>query len=411
MKWLLAILVPVAFCGGFWLGGSEAPRSTRPDEPAFEPVVRENPQAEVEAPEGMDSPRTEKRVPGNAVVEVSGGADDGDALFSGRLLQHHDREFRKGWASVRPDRVPDDVAAQGLEDFRTSVLTVSETLGRRAAEEKTEAEATQAAFEIGDGLIVLQAIADGGAVLPPCEETSKLLDRIFEPRASGSSIDGTTLDPKGPALRDGMVVEFGPGQFELKSRSLRDEDGKFPRDLTISGAGINATLVKFDELSPRGPVERLTIRDMTVDCGNNYLFDARRGGVTLDLRSVRIVRFDMGAGGSLIFGVNEGLVLRARDCEFLGGYGRSPGSGNFSRGAAKLFHFDGCTFGRIDLRDSRSGPVHFPSCRFREFSRDPHDMLPDATFSECVVEPLIGIQEYLDRTVQSLTEFFPGWQE
>jgi len=87
----------------------------------------------------------------------------------------------------------------------------------------------------------------------------------------------------------------------------------------------------LDELSTNSEVRSLTFRDLTVDCSDNYLTDLRSGNpATIRFENVRVVGFDMGAGGSVMLAARRAAFF-ASGCRFEAGYGRSPGSGNLFR--------------------------------------------------------------------------------
>jgi hypothetical protein len=151
----------------------------------------------------------------------------------------------------------------------------------------------------------------------------------FRPRKKGASHRlpvGATAPER---VDDGDLLQFLPGAHSFSVRRWRNKP--LPQDLTFEGYGMDQTLVTFDEFDdPSGAIVNLTFRDMTVDCGNNYLFDVRTKDGTVRFERCRVVRFDMGAGGSLLFGV-KGLAIWMSGCRIEVGYGRSPPYGNVFR--------------------------------------------------------------------------------
>ncbi len=305
-------------------------------------------------------------------VGRSGAVRSGDPRFSEELRRHFADGYVDGWRAVRPEPPEPEQLAGGETEFRREVLALPERLGRADAEARRKAEALERALADGDGLTILEAAAEGRYHPNPEDEGLKLVDRCLDRRFESGAVSGEGWDAS--TLRDGLTIVFGPGHHSLSTSDLRRKAPRpFPADVTIQGAGMDATLVVIDEISLRSEVERLRFRDLTFDTGNDYAFDLRQGGALLDFERVRVVRFDMGAGGSLAFSVQSGMMLRARDCEFLGGYGSSPGSGRLFRGAALISRFERCRFDLIDLEleEVKGGEVLFLHCTFDRLRVDP----------------------------------------
>lgn len=267
--------------------------------------------------------------------EPAGGAapraatDVTDELFSAALLDRFEDEFTAAWMKQRatPPGAPDVAAA--VEDFRRRVLALPAEMGAEAARRANDGDRLRESLSAADGNALVDA-ATAGTWKPERKDLDDaFLDRVFARLTDGGTVAGGSFagDPNHRAGK-GLTLDFGPGAWKLDEGRLKDRDGSFPEDLTIQGAGMNGTVLTIGDIGPRGAIKRLRFRDLTVDCGDNYFFDMRTASMTLDLARVRIVRFDMGAGGSLAFASNRGALIRAQDCEFLGGYGRSPGSGN-----------------------------------------------------------------------------------
>jgi hypothetical protein len=194
-------------------------------------------------------------------------------------------------------------------------------------------------------------------------------------------------------LPDGATISFPPGVHEL--RLPRTE--RFPRDILVQGSGMDATLVRFAELDARDEVASLTFRDLTIDCQDDYFTDLRNSPAAIRLERCRVVRFDMGAGGSVMLAARQ-AGFYAADCRFEAGFGRSPGSGNLFRFQAGLVRLDRCVirgpfrsiydasgratylFWRCDIRDmpAREEPrfaappngARFVECTFTYLPRD-----------------------------------------
>ncbi|MFG0316727.1 MAG: hypothetical protein ACF8XB_05600 [Planctomycetota bacterium JB042] len=306
-------------------------------------------------------------------VGRSGAVRSGDPRFSEELRRHFADGYVDGWRAVRPEPPEPEQVEVGEAEFRREVLALPERLGREDAEARSKEEALERALAVGDGLTILEAAAEGRYHPNPEDEGLELVDRCLDRRFESGAVSGEAWDAS--TLRDGLTIVFGPGRHTLSTRDLRRKaPTPFPADVTIQGAGMDATLVAIDEeISVRSDVERLRFRDLTVDTANDYAFHLRRDGALLDFERVRVVRFDMGAGGSLAFSVHSGMMLRARDCQILGGYGRSPGSGSLFRGAALLARFERCRFDLIDLEldQVKGGEVLFLHCTFDRLRVDP----------------------------------------
>jgi hypothetical protein len=123
---------------------------------------------------------------------------------------------------------------------------------------------------------------------------------------------------------------------------------------------------------------------------------------------VRIIGFDMGAGGSVAFGV-EGMLLEAKQCQFLGGYGRSPGSGNLLRGGPIVCRFTDCTFKQLrslELDEMKAGL--FTRCVIDGIGSFDADRYPNVKFDACTVTnaPVSWTELGVKRDIK---ELFPNW--
>ncbi len=377
-------------------------------EPALANVEHET---KVELERLEDPQHAEKREVAAAGVHQQ-SSFTGDAFFSQALLAHFDKEYQRAWSTEREQAPLASQVDASEQAFRDKVIALPGLLGKNAAIALNESEATADAILHGDGLLILSACAQRDFVLSSSDFTPGLFQRALAPRVSNATLKGEELSSASKGqFEDGVTLEFGAGLHSLKDAWIRREDGEFPEDLHIVGAGINTTLLKIDEFAARGAVQRLHVRDITLDAGNDYLFDLRGGGLTIDMENVRVVRFDMGAGSSLVFGVRNGVLIRARNCEFLDGYGRHPGSGNLFRGSALVASFTGCLFRTVELRLSRGNEssVLFNGCTFENYRNDP-TLSTWATFDDCVVRSPRSSHNS-DNEPRSLTEFFPGWTE
>ena len=101
--------------------------------------------------------------------------------------------------------------------------------------------------------------------------------------------------------------------------------------------------------------------------------------------------------------------MTAIDTEIMGGYGRSPGSGELVRGTPFLGLFKNCTLELVELRSLQEldgGQVHFDGCRFRLKEADPRGWTGESsTFSACTYERIPRDSEGLQK---DLADLFPG---
>ena len=238
-------------------------------------------------------------------------------------------------------------------------------------------------------------------------------EELFEPKTTGPVIDGTAWKPD-EALADGTVLRFPPGAHVWRVSSLQHWP-RFPRDLSVEGAGMDETLVRLDEIRTRDEIRNLTFRDMTIDCGNRSLTDLWDKPASIRLERCRVIRFDNGAGGSVML---DGMsaAFYATDSRIEGGFGRAPGFGNLFRVRSGLVvRMERCTI-RGPLRsiydaDGEAAYV-FLSCSFEEL---------DASLRPLVERPAHGVAfegcrfsfvepgTARERAVRTLRELNPDW--
>ncbi|MEM9381119.1 MAG: hypothetical protein AAGB93_14300 [Planctomycetota bacterium] len=358
------------FGGGAERAPAEVPR--RAQEPTSTDGTSE---AELRAP-GIGAAADPAREAAGDRTPLPG--DPEDEMFSRALLEHHASEFVRGWKTVRSDTPPEPVLTRSEALFRQSALLVSARMGENAAEDRTRSEELERSIADDDGPAMLEAFRRGD--WEPDEDffAGDTLERLTRAATSKASVDGVDfLSNREQRLEDGVTLTFGPGVFELDERRLRAaDDDRIPNDLTIVGAGRDATLLQMGDLGARGSFERLTFRDITLDAQNDGLFDHRSDGATVSFRRARIVRFDAGHGGCTIFSLNGGVFLDANDLEILGGYGSSPGNGSLLDGRGTIARFRNCRFELVEMRKLRSGNgarVEFSGCSFALFGPDPRE--------------------------------------
>jgi len=230
-----------------------------------------------------------------------------------------------------------DVAARAERNRRTALA---------AADAAEMTAARQVAEEIRKERAFLEDKARGGTMellrnldtrLPDLVGDEKRFGVLFERRAEGPVLGGAP----GPedTLADGSTISLPAGVHDLRlPRTTR-----FPRDILVQGSGMNMTLMRFQALDARDEVVSLTFRDLTIDCQDSSFADLRSAPGAIRLERCRVVRFDNGAGGSVMLDARGTQVaFHATDCRLEAGYGRAPGFGNLFRFRAGLVRLDRC---------------------------------------------------------------------
>ena len=173
---------------------------------------------------------------------------------------------------------------------------------------------------------------------------------------------------------------------------------------------MDDTLVKIDEISTRDEIHSLTFRDCTVDCGDDYLTDLRsKNPVTIRMIRCRVIRFDMGAGGSVMLAARS-AAFYASDCRFEAGFGRSPGSGNLFRVRSGLL---------VRIEDSvfvgpfssvydtnRAATYVFERCRFEQQKIPLENPPTGVRFLDCTATPPPAKRT---RKKKPLSDLNPRW--
>jgi hypothetical protein len=333
-------------------------------------------------------------------------------LFSSALLEHFRTQFSGAWLEQRnPEPEPHEIEA-GEKQFRQNVLGLPARLGELRAKELNRKDEAAAAIEAADGTALIAMASEGLYSPDPADTEWELIDRSVDQRSSSDAVDGAAFARGGDHLSEGMEIVFGPGIHALDERRLRGEDqSTLPSDITVSGAGMNSTLLSIGDISIRQNVTRLAFRDLTLDAQNDGLFDMRSGSLVLDLQRVRIVRFDAGHGGCNIFS-SRGAMIRATDSEIVGGYGSYPGGGYLTRGSPILARFSNCHFEFLDLSLDYigKGRVIFDRCSFSLLNRDPrqrHDSR--VTLLGCTFGELLDPNTPRSELQKQLSDLFWGF--
>lgn len=290
---------------------------------------------------------------------------------------------------------------------------------RRAAEIEgyarrvQEREAAAAALQDGDAVGLLRNLKDLTPEVRAVVKSSEVFGKWFERRINGPAMDGASISKENPVV-DGATLRFGAGKQVWKVSNMGRGREAFPKDLLIIGAGRDQTLLSIDEFNADTDIRTLTFQDLTLDCANNYMTDLRaQSGSTLRFERCRIVRFDMGAGGSVMLSARSGVAFYATDTLISCGYGRSPGSGN-------VFRVDGLLLARME-RCTIEGPMSglfsshgaaaycFVDCAFSNvpelYSQPAKPEEHGATFENCTFS---GSRE-AKRLQLKLTDINPDW--
>ncbi len=340
-----------------------------------------------------------------------------DGLISERLFAFAEGAYRSARADAgqSADAIQAELPAF-RERFEQNVRALP---GRIALWVLNELEAAQAALEQAEAVqagalnAFLAALKSG--VAQEAEDFTlegAFLDSFVRNRSQASSADGTLFATSKEPVTEGLVISFPPGIHSLDERRLRGPSGEaFPSDVTIEGAGMNSTLLRLSDISIRSDVERLTLRDMTIDCDNDGLFDLRSGNASLDVARVRLVRFDAGHGGCQLFTGDDGVVLAMRDSEILGGFGKNPGHGQLVSTAGSptyALRFTNVLFDLVDPEFHSVDEGLFVGCRFENMTPNRMAGSEDMQFMNCSFGELLSNNYDEDALQRSLNELFPG---
>lgn len=343
------------------------------------------------------------------------GGPEGIPLVSAALRELALDEITKGWKEIRQETIPESTLASVYSRFESGLAPLARDLGRRAAEALNDNEAWDRSLAEGDAVTLLKQ-AEKHAQPPPFDflRDGKAIESFFKPRHGEHLVSAASRE----AIEDGSTFEFGPGVWDLSEFNSAMAKTEGAADVTIRGSGMdNTLLVLRSDLSPRGNIERLRIRDCTIHCNDNYLFDQRRGVVTMECERTRIVGFDMAAGSSCMIGAWRGSLLRMVDCRIEGGYGRADvGSGQLFRvdheGVAS--RFDRCLIRQVQVYPD-SGHHSFDACTLDEildgksFSNQKGIQLVDTRVTHFRhVDP--ETQRYR-KVRHDLNDLFPDWKK
>jgi len=210
-----------------------------------------------------------------------------------------------------------------------------------------------------------------------------VIDEKFLPEDSPEGerpiIDGAEFakklqEGKRPEIEEWSILSFGEGRFDLRRMFRYGYFSRFPPNISFKGEGIDRTLLMFGKgihCFYNIEFERLRFSDLTIDAENGIPFAIRAQRVNLDFERTRVVRFER---GSCLFDIDahygEGVV-RARDSEFICGYGRGSRVGTLNCNDQFLASFSNCRFVLMDFcledhhwRKGRGWQILFDRCHF-----------------------------------------------
>jgi hypothetical protein len=345
-----------------------------------------------------------------------------DRVISEALRAYASKWIAIGWRDARNEEISDEDLATGLAQFEETVLALPHSLGAQLAEQRTRSEMLAADALRGGAFTLLEKLdaGEGAPVLSLVYDTAAF-DALFVREAPELGVDlALAKKSSREELTDGSTFAFPAGCFLIDNLLERGANSAAPKDFTITGAGMDAKLLVLDQdLGSRGAIRNFTLRDCTVHTDSNYLFDHRQGGASVTLERVRVVGFDMGAGSSCAFALNDGVVLSVRSCRFEGGFGRSPGSGTLfdMRTDAFVARFDDTLVQHVNLGFEHIRPnatVLFVYCRLENvFSwGDPIKAVDDHAGLEFVATTVTLHEKVQGQSLKrDLDELFPGWQQ
>ena len=196
-------------------------------------------------------------------------------------------------------------------------------------------------------------------------------------------LDSVVFDAGTP---DGAVIKLASGFHEFSL--YRFMTGKrFPTDVTIEGAGMDATILRLSENHISTRYLRLTFRDITLDLDGETLLSTHSGsaqGAAIRLDRCRVLNF----GRPALIESEQSLTVFATDSRFEGGYGKSHSPEHFLYARRILARFERCFFlGDLGgIRAQYRPDVEFVSCTSlgfleKEFTAE------RAGLADCVYRP------------------------
>lgn len=419
MTGVVAGLAAGALAGSIagWLMRGQLDEAAPEAMPAASEPEESLPESESPAAALTDVGAASKRDRESAALGVQTGPaglpGDSEDMFSARLLQHAMDGIRSGWAQTRENEPSEDELQVGLGMFREQTLQVPGSVGRYLAKRRSEAEMALEDARTGGVFKVLERLDEGAeGPLFDVVDSSKVFDQFFQRAEGGPSLDGAHGIGRQDPVPDGSTLLFTAGVHSISDfgRKWRKH---YPRDLTIRGAGKDATMIVLrSDLSAHDTVRNLTFENCTVHANGNYLFDVRTPKMSVTVRSCRLLGWTTGAGASCLFGT-EALALRVVDTEITGVYNRHPASGKLFdvRTNGLLARFENCTFDALDMfRGTRGGAtLVFVNCRTKDIFGNRKVVPSHARVLGTTMNWFAG--EKPEDVKRDLNELFPDWNQ
>ena len=356
---------------GALLGAAGVHLLTREEVPPEDAAVRLERSVEAEAADRAYAHAPEPVLSGRAGddVEAEPSAEPRPAPGDLRLARG---AFADAYRAAFRARAGNDPTAEQLDAAwaRLQETTAAAAAGMAgAAAHAALADRRQAEITARDDIMALLEDRERREDAQALRNDPEAFARLLGHKGVGPALSGPDVAsrPAGPPLPDGAQLIFPAGVYAVGERALLGEGRaeRMPRDLTLRGAGIDATLVRLSDFSARDLVYNLHLADCTIDCGNDGAFDLRSEKASVYAENVRFVRFDAGHGGCTLFSFSRGGAVYCRDCRFEGGYGSSPGSGRILQ-AVEVARFEDCVFERILYDVAAHNPAFFARCTFRD---------------------------------------------
>jgi len=375
------------------------------EEPAEKPPALEDP--------GERAPLAEQAPePARETVETEATGE----LLSPALLDYARENLVKGWAAERQDRLPEELLAEGMQRFEELVMTSPAAIGRELGVRENKREEALRDAETG-GLFALLASLESGEAgpLPDLVGDSAEFEKFFQRDSNEEhAVSGIGLTPESfTSMVDGTTLTFPAGVFELEQ--LARYWRPVPRDITIRGSGMDATLIVYGDQHTQEQLKNFRVEDCTL-IAEGGVFDLRANAATATFERVRITSFDTGAGCSCAMNANEGIAVRWIDCVFAGGFGRDPGGGNLFdvRSHSLLSRFERCRFDRMRMNFDRiqaGGTMVFSLCAFENLTdrQDPLEEFanrPGIVFEQCTAR----LRDESTEMRRDLNDLFPDWK-
>jgi hypothetical protein len=357
--------------------------------------------------ESSGSAATERPVAREAVEERT----DAPAVTSDR--ERVQRELHRGWQEVRGEDMPPTALAEGEDQYAVVERDAPAEIGRQLAQRQDELDR---AAGHGDAFTLVEEMLHGiaGERAAELAADGAAMSELFASRSADVTRDGRLFQGDLDAgIEDGTTLTFPAGVFRLDS--LMETKDPFPRDVTVSGAGMDRTLLFISDLDVRTALVSFAIRDCTVHTDNAALMDLRREPTSMFFENVRFIGFDSGLGGSSLLECPSGVFL-ARGCRFESGYGRAPEHGALMdiRSDGVVARFERCTFERIEIEERFIRPgarVVFDGCTMidlldrRPLPESERLRLPGTTIT------YFDYQERRTPPRLDLDDLFPGWED